>query len=589
MAESTPETQFSIYKIDCERVDRVFTIKGDFETDQYLQNAIRAIINSSKSNIAKKNGTIQQIDYEGFQGLVFRTEHEPMWKGVIEQILSRNQLDKAEVDHNLLLKNINVSYILLYLFRGCIYALTGGFGSSYITKFADKNFGMYLIPKVVTIDKPVLRSLMQNHLSGNQLSSQRQNRKATNFILERDMGSIFRQLNIEIDDEIARAFGIYLDPEEKGRKISVVNKDSIVFHRSFSINEIRNIITKMDELWAKKDNFALNYLVLAKKKNYKNVDLFECLKRTLKAEEYNKFVLVGDDYSNYILNGRHFIIYTESNNLYMNVDYPLTIQDLFESFVNQEKEITLTFLGVLLKSWTLEVIDHDGNEIIPRTALFECLQGFVEFGANHDPVYLFNGEWYVFDAQYADALSDEFNSAFERYNLLEKRILKKHALLANSINETKYNKHLESLPDVVVTHTVLSEYVEIADAIFYDESHVYLMHNKQEFSGEGVRDVTGQVATSAEYLQRMLNSQDRDQFLRGYYQDIVKKRNDMKQKISESDFVDLFRLKEVCYIIGYISKYKKDTDSTYAEYLTVETERRLMMKGYKFLSLATSN
>ena len=42
--------------------------------------------------------------------------------------------------------------------------------------------------------------------------------------------------------------------------------------------------------------------------------------------------------------------------------------------------------------------------------------------------------------------------------------------------------------------------IEIADVIFWDEDSIYLMHNKDKFSGQGARDVVNQVLTSSEYL-----------------------------------------------------------------------------------------
>ena len=52
------------------------------------------------------------------------------------------------------IKNESTSYILFYIVENNIYAMTGGRGSNYISKFIEKNFGLYLIPKLV--DKIIL-------------------------------------------------------------------------------------------------------------------------------------------------------------------------------------------------------------------------------------------------------------------------------------------------------------------------------------------------------------------------------------------------------------------------------------------------
>lgn len=591
MPSNAPETQFSIYRIDCERVERVLTMQSAGSAANYLPKVTHAIINSTISIVKKKDGLYRRIAYKNYTGVIFKTEHNPMWKSVLSQILDNNEAidsSSGQGDKDAFLKNVNVSYILLYVYRENIYALTGGFGSMYITKFADKNFGMYLIPKIVTITTPVLRSIMQNYLTGNQLSAQRSNRKITSFNLEKNMSSIFRQLNIEIDDEIAKAFGIKLEPDERGKKISMVNKDSLVIHRSFSLAELTRIIHRLDELWKRDDNFALNYLVLAKKRAYKNAQLFDALKRTLKDLELSKFILVGDEYSNYIINGRRFVVCQEDGSEYLVSDSPILIESIFEEFANENRNVTLNFLDNFLKNWSIRVFDHDGNEIIPFTSIFDSIQGYVEFGTNGDPVYLFNGEWYVFDMQYAEMLSEEFKAAFERYKAKEPSVAGLHELKFESASEESYNRTIESIPNIIVAHKVTLDNVELADAIFADNDTLYLMHNKTKFGGEGARDVTGQVVTSSEYLQRLLSSQNRSESLRNYYRKIIRKRPSMSRKISEDEFLGLFANKTICYVVGYITNFRKETQATYAEFLTVETERTLAEKGYDFFSLSTT-
>ena len=585
MEDTAPETQFSIYRIDCERVESAFEIKANPETPQYVIEVYQAILYSTIDIVKRKGGEFQTLAYKGFEGIVFKTEHDPMWKPVVSKILRETASKLSEEEQSSYLKNVNVSYILLYLYENCIYAVTGGFGSMYISKFANRNFGLYLIPKVVTINKPVLRSLTQNHLSGNSVSTQRSNRKVTNFNIEKDMSSIFRQLNIEIDDVIARSFGIVVDPEEAGRKISVLNKDSIVFHRNFSIDELKNIIHRIDDLWEREDNFALNYLVLAQKKGYKAADLLDTLRRTLYNLDLSKFILVGDDFSNYVVNGRLFILYDDNQNEYIIRASPISLQDIFEEFVNQEKKITLGFMDTFLRRWSIKVLDHDGNEVVPQLPIFESLQGYIEHGTRLEPIYLFNGEWYVFDIQYAQSLTREYQGAFDRYQTLTASLLQNFALRFAAANEEAYNQSLKDIEGVIVAHKVTPDYVEIADAIFSDQDFVYFMHNKKKFDGEGARDVTGQIVTSAEYLQNIINSLNRDEALKNYYRAIVDRRGTMANRISEDDFVHLITHKKVCYIAGYLENYKKDTNATYAEYLTVETERRLNSRGYAFFTM----
>ena len=78
---------------------------------------------------------------KGFVGVVFKTTHEPAWKEVAEQLLSKENIDKK--DEESLLSNTNVSYVFFYQINNTVYACTGGYGSNYISKFVTKNFGLY--------------------------------------------------------------------------------------------------------------------------------------------------------------------------------------------------------------------------------------------------------------------------------------------------------------------------------------------------------------------------------------------------------------------------------------------------------------
>ena len=88
--ESAPETQFSIYRIDFDRVDTVHTLRGIPGTEEYVHEAFSAIINSTANQAERKRGIIHVINHGSFRGLVFRTAHDPMWKSVISQIMSES-------------------------------------------------------------------------------------------------------------------------------------------------------------------------------------------------------------------------------------------------------------------------------------------------------------------------------------------------------------------------------------------------------------------------------------------------------------------------------------------------------------------
>lgn len=586
-SSNLPEAQFSIYRIDYERVSEVMTIAKKQAEKGYYEEIKAAIINSIVKILQEKsNADYKKVMYFGFKGVIFKTRHNPAWQDVVIQILNNNELSKVKKDESRkFLLNVNVSYVLLYQNGETLYGMTGGYGSKYISKFIDRNFGLYLIPKIIKQDNPVLKQILQNNLTGNQLSTQRANRQTTNFLVEQDMSSIYRQLNIEVDRKIAEKLIIFDEDEAEKKKTNIVNKDSLVIRRYFTLSQLVIVLKNIEKLTKAKDNFALNYLVLAKKKNYKNSELLEVLRKLFKDKNYGAFVLMGDEFQDYILNASKYIVKDAEGTVFIESTQPIKINDIYDKFKTDGIKISLAFIQDFLKKWTICTEDEAGIPALPETRIFDAIQGFVEVGSTKEPVYLFNGEWYVFDEKYTTALNDEYEIIYENHLKNSEIIYNQFSLLHKAANETAYNKILESKKNIIVTHTVLMNNVEIADAIFSDSSTVYLMHNKGEFNGEGARDVINQILTSAEYVQKVLQGISRDEWLKKYYSEIVATRPKIAQMVSAEEFTSVMTNKNICYLAGYLSGFRKKTTSTYAKYLTIEAGKRLSAKGYGFISM----
>lgn len=132
-----------------------------------------------------------------------------------------------------------------------------------------------------------------------------------------------------------------------------------------------------------------------------------------------------------------------------------------------------------------------------------------------------------------------------------------------------------------MAHTALINNVEIADIIIFSDDQIFLMHNKDAFNGTGARDVSNQIITSASYLQQMLASANRDDFLEKYYATIAAKyKNGIKIPVDKTEFKKYFQgSHKIHYLIGYLKGYDENSRSTYAKYLTVEVIKKLLDKG----------
>ncbi|MBO7669579.1 MAG: hypothetical protein J6S60_03225, partial [Oscillospiraceae bacterium] len=83
---------------------------------------------------------------------------------------------------------------------------------------------------------------------------------------------------------------------------------------------------------------------------------------------------------------------------------------------------------------------------------------------------------------------------------------------------------------------------KIADAIFYDDGMVYLMHNKDAFSGIGARDLTNQILSSSESLSMHRFYFDATSFFEKYYTKVIEKANKEHRQVTigKKEFVELF-------------------------------------------------
>ncbi|MET1248877.1 DUF6119 family protein [Sporolactobacillus sp. STCC-11] len=578
------QTQFSIYKIDIEVVEKVFSLHEENVNKAHLLKVMDVILKSVVALVNKKNkGQYQVINLKKIKGIVFKTSNEPVWKNMIVGLI--NQID---ISHNTMhpniIENSSVSYILLHAHNKSIYAMSAGYGSNYINKFVDKNFGLYLIPKIVTRDKPIVKQVLENNLTGNRISTQRANRNNTSFVIEQDVSSIYKELDIQISRQIADQLGISFDvTEPQNKKLTIVNKDSINIRRSFTISQIISVIHKIDKLQSKEDNFALNYLILAKKLGIKNSELIDQLVGTLKNKDFSKFMLVGEDFEKYYFNASCYEILKPDGSIFISKNEPIELWELFNLFEKKEIELTKKFMEELLKKWLIQTKDNAGNILLYPITILNTLQGYIEYGESKRPYYLINGMWYVFDKVYTKILDENYKSFFDKKEC-HGELINRFSLKKVAKNEDLYNKQFKKNNKIIFAHTVLSDNVEIADLIFFDKDFVYLMCNKSSFSGAGARDLTNQIITSSEYLQKMLNY-NRISFLENYYNNICKK-NDVEiyPDITLEGFINTFN-KRICYVAGFLKGYSRGSKATYSKYLMLELNKKLEGRGQMLIPL----
>lgn len=568
MAKKKYETQFSIYKVDYNRSEKYFEELG-IKIESYNQLESK-ILEEIKNNVQKKNkNEIVDVDSNNFKGLVFKTFHYPTWYGMIDDIIN----DEIEVS------NTHISYILTYLNDNNLFILTGGLGSNYIAEFTQKNYGLYLLPKIMHENSPTIKTVLENRMSGNRVSSKHSNRNVTTINVENDMSAIFRELSLEIDKDIIKLLNIEFD-ENKQKNLNLIAKDSFVIRKSITKENLVNVLNKLIEIEKMKDNFSLGYFVDVKKYGYSHKTLNEILINDLLNCKYDNFILVGDDYSEYCIGGSKYIIEdSNGNEIYQN-DKPITMKDLFDNVL--PSKITKTSIENLLK-YNLKVCDDKEIVLFP-TKLKQCIQGHVENEENI-PFFLFNGNWLMFDNNYISNLDSEFKGIYSEITDIDNNLIKIITNDNSLLTEDEYNKSFSESSDLIVAHTVLSNNIELADLIYFDDDNLYLIHNKSKFQGNGARDVLNQILTSAEFISHYLMDRDKRDIFEKYYEDIKEKYPENKKikTIEKSEFVDLFMRPNIYYVAGFMQNLSHNTESNYAKFITLDACKKLSEKGYNLL------
>lgn len=565
------ESQFSIYKVDYSRSVKYLKDEYNINVNNLTELQIYMMKNIESEIKGKQNSAVCNLNNDGFKGIVFKTYHYPSWSNTIKKML----------DKDFDVSNIHISYILSYLNNGSIYILTGGLGSNYVTEYTEKNYGLYLLPKIIKEDSPVIKTVVENNLSGNKLSVKHSNRNMTTINIENDMSLIFRELTLAINAEISKLLGIEIGKNDK-KIINISAKDSFVIRKSISIDNLKKILDGLSEIEKREDNFPLGYFIDVKKNGYSPKDITDIMINDFANYKIENFVLIGDDFLEYYMSGTRYMIKDSENNILYKSEQPLTFKEVFNYFFSEN--ISKASVERFLKYYI--TVDSDKETILPPIKIRESLQGYVS-DSNNIPFFLFNGSWLMFNKKYEDNLEIEFKKSYRELNEVNENLKELLKNINNCKSEDEYNLSFKNSSNIIVAHKVLCNNIELADLIYIDKKNdLYLIHNKEYYNGSGARDVMNQVLTSSEFINKYMMQSNRQQILEEYYEKIYTKYpNNIKlRELGKDKFTKLFSdANQIYYVVGFMSGLKKDIRSNYAKYMTLDTSSRLKEKKYELL------
>ena len=565
-SEKESEVQFSIYKVDLERVKDYYLNKGktirnfeDFEEEFY-------------SNLQLKyKGNCKIFSYNNFKGIVYKSFYEPEWLNMIKECLeSESMLENS--------KNVHISYILSYILENNMFFMTAGLANNEIKPFITISYGLFLLPKMLKEETPVIKAYKECIVNGGRASNNTTNRMATSIFSETKMDAIFTKLSLMISGEkLLEELDIKGEEKDKKRNISVMSQDSFIIQKTLSLMTLENVLKRLIKIERRADNFILGYLVPAEKENYVNQKIWDNFIEKLKQlNDYEKILIVGEDYLTYLTEGVKYEI-KDNNEIILKKDEPITFNDLVQTCIKKEKN---TALFKRIFSYRLVVSDESQKKILDLSVK-QALQADVE-DENGTYFYLYSGKWYVLRKRYEEVLKEEYEKSFDALQKIPEKLIRILKEGSSKRTEDEFNNYFKDHNEIIMTHTAEYNKIEIADLIYCDDKDVYLLHNKQKLDGGGARDVMGQILLSAELLSKM--NKDRRYFLELYYEEIKKKKfgNRAFDSLLLDDFVNIFEKKKIHYVAGFMEPIKKDTRSKAVQYFVMNTKDRMEMLGYPF-------
>lgn len=566
MKESSELIQFSIYKINVEKVEETISLKED----ENINDIKSKIIEYLRNCIKKGRDNVLISDYDEFTLLLIKSKRNPIWKNMVEYMINNGKIIE-DIDNKKII-NESTSYILFTIVDNKIYAMTGGRGANYISKFIEKNYGLYLIPKIVDKNNPIIRKVVENNITGNNLSTERITKNVTSVSMEDSLGSIYRELNIQVSKEIAKKLGV--SGIEDNKQISISSGDSVVIRKSISLEELKVILKTLSKLEEKEDNFILNYFVPIRKKGIKLSYLKDIMIRSILNNELDKFQLVSDDISQYYFTSSKYILTKENESILVKTS-PIEFKDIIDTLMDDKGRLYKTRIEEALYQYELGTMDENGETVIVPDKIINLLRGCIE--DENFCYYLLNGTWYVFEEHFFNKLDEKYKLLYDNIQTESEKVVEKFNLTKEANNEDMYNGMFIEDRKIITVHKHEIKFIELADLIFYDDDNIYLMCNKGEFNGEHVRDLENQINTSSKMIELVLRN-DKN-LIKQYYNDLNEKE---KEKIQQDDFLKLFN-KQIVFIAGFSKNYKRQTRSPYAKYLLCELEKNLKNSGFNLL------
>ncbi len=521
----------------------------------------------------------RRLETDGFSGVVYSTSNPPDWDELINHIIvpEQNELEDFEI------VNTRVSYILLHQVGNQVYAMTGGVGRAHIGSYIERRFGIEVLQRLSTVKEEIIRRLKSTNTGGLYYQETSTTRRDASVMTVRELNTIYNNLSARLKQSVLVELGFEFEADMPDKSYGLDFGNGIEAGFKQTLSCLKKVLYHISKILKRKPKYVMNFLHSVRDSEFKSSDLNEAfVKHVLKNPEDPTIEILGDMDEPEFMEATRYAIDYEGTYVFN------ALPTLYDVHMKVTKK-KVTKLRNALKEAHIYGVDDKGSRITSSRVLREVLHGYMEYKGV--TFYHAGGQWFFIDSQHASQLHGLYEEVVDDSEDMMKKVLNDKGLLFEADYESHgknkngivYNEVLKTLKEVYHCDRKQQNRVELADAMFYDDNYLYIMHNKLEFSGSGARDLFGQVKTSASILADLRSTNKNT--IKNYLRNNAKFASDTVETL----FNAMFEKQRIVYVANFIKELQRTPKSHYVLHQVYQAREKLHSLGFKLCVVSTND
>lgn len=524
------------------------------EKNHDLTKVVSGIIDHLAKN--QKDYVIRDIQVDKYKAKLFviqSTEEESEWA----DFFPKEYVEGVSLNYQI------PSILVLIQTTNGIFAVIGGGFYKYVIPFLDTSYGLNTYSRIMNPSEDEIVTIKTRGVTGLRTGMSEQFRDNYRLMDYIKFGKIPVELKIKLSIKTAE---LYFNQFLSKRSPNIILNISSGFNlnKKLSFPELGLLIQILEHVESKNANDFFS--------SYKEITNKQLISDSLKPAVINE-----------LFNKRNDIINSKVSNF--DVCYPNRIEDFFTAdeykiklkedknkfklvgTTNDKSEILRLILSFFAKEnydrnlsafsfyiYNIYIYSfkNQSKKAFLHTALIYHLNTELYLNGLGTFIYL-DSKWYklreIFIKEMNQRCSEILNANDLKNSVLNIEWEKKQS--GKREDESSYNDRYKS-DEYLVLDTISPESIELADIIYIQKETIYLCHVKYGFSTE-MRELYSQVISSARRLKNDLKD-DKAEYLKAVYKLLESKGKN--KTYSETDFIRLFREKDIKYVMSITSQIK---------------------------------